>query len=68
MIHYKTTFHVVPGVPSNVIVNKNGTAVMLTWQKPLKSNGDILEYQIYYYGFKSDVLTVSVHELYICGS
>ncbi len=54
--------HKVPGPPSDVKVKvENSTTVSVAWAKPQKPNGNILEYQIIFYGFK---LTVSVYCMY----
>ena len=50
----------VPGAPANVIVKvENATAVSITWSEPNNPNGNILEYQIIFFGFK----TISVSSL-----
>ena len=43
---------VVPGRPTDLIGNaRNGTSVLLSWNKPNDPNGVILGYQVFYYGY-----------------
>ncbi len=56
MIIIIIAFQLVPGAPSSVEIKvENSTAVSITWMKPEKPNGYILEYQVVYYGFKPNV-------------
>ena len=44
---------VVPGPPKNISLKLiNATSVLLTWAKPDNPNGEIIEYQVNYSGYR----------------
>ena len=60
-MYYKYDNLIAPGIPGDLFVNEiNSTAITVTWEEPLVTNGNITLYQVFYSLGNHTVIDVGV--------